>query len=66
MPIQINNNDGWLFPEPQSNTVHDISIDDLNSLLMIAEEDDRWAERVRQEVVARDQAIKDGSWRNKP
>ena len=33
---------------------------------MMAEADNQWAERVRQEVLARDQAIRDGSWKNKP
>lgn len=66
MAIQIDNKDGWLFPDPISNEYHDITIDDLNTLMLLAHKEDLWAENVRQAVVARDDAIKDGSWRNKP
>ena len=65
MTIQVNNKDGWLFPEPLSNAIHDIAPDDLSALLMMAEADNQWVENVRQVVINRDQAIKDGSWRNK-
>lgn len=65
MSFQIDNKDKWLFPDPLSNTVHDITSDELSNLLKMAEADDLWADRVREEVVARDQAIRDGSWKNR-
>ena len=66
MSIQIDDKNGWFFPEPQANRMHDITVDDLNTLMMVAEADNQRAEQVRQEVIARDQEIRDGSWRNKP
>ena len=64
--MQINDENGWLFPDPQSNIVHDITLTDLSSLLTLADAEDRWADSVRQQVISRDQAIRDGSWKNKP
>ena len=51
MTIQVNNKDGWLFPEPLSNAIHDIAPDDLSALLMMAEADNQWVENVRQVVI---------------
>ena len=45
---------GWLFPMPQ-NEVREFSESDLRVLLLLAEEDDLWADCVHQEVIRRDQ-----------
>lgn len=47
--MQIDEN-GWLYPGSQNNTVHIISEKDIEQLMQLAEEDDRWSERVREEV----------------
>ena len=41
----------WLFPDPQNNEIHDITIDDMNQLLSYADQDEAWAEAVKSEVV---------------
>lgn len=65
MAVTIDNKDGWLFPGSNKNEVHDIDINDLNELLKLAEEDELWAESVRQQVYNRLKAQKDGTWRNR-
>ena len=57
----IYDENNWLFPEPQKNLVHDISADDINQLLSYADQDEAWAEAVKNEVVAREKAIRDGN-----
>lgn len=66
MPVTVDHKDGWLFPEPLSNEIHDITAADLSTLLTMAEEEDHWADRVKQEVVDRDQSLRDGTWKNRP
>ena len=48
------NESGWLF-QTSPNEVHELTEADINDLLLLAEEDDAWADRVRQEVIQRDQ-----------
>lgn len=55
----------WLFKDPQKNAIHDITIDDINQLLNYAEQDDAWAEAVKNEVVERDKAIRSGTYTKK-
>lgn len=55
----------WLFKDPQKNAIHDITIDDINQLLNYAEQDDAWAEVVKNEVVERDKAIRSGTYTKK-
>lgn len=55
----------WLFPDPQKNLVHDIDIEDINQLLLYAEQDDAWAEAVKNEVVEREKAIRNGTFKKK-
>lgn len=61
----IYNESGWLFEDPQNNIVHDITIDDINQLLFYAEQDNAWAEAVKNEVVERDKAIRNGTYTKK-
>ena len=55
----------WLFPDPQKNQVHDITVEEINQLLSYADQDDAWAEAVKSEVVKRDDAIRNGTYTNK-
>lgn len=55
----------WLFDRPQSNIVHDITVDDINQLLSYAEQDDAWADAVKSQVVERDKAIMSGTYSKK-
>ena len=55
----------WLFPDPQKNLVHDIDIEDINQLLLYAEKDDAWAEAIENEVVEREKAIHNGTFKKK-
>lgn len=55
----------WLFKDPQKNAIHDITIDDINQLLNYAEQDDAWAEAVKNEVLERDKAIRSGTYTKK-
>ncbi|MFV0362243.1 MAG: hypothetical protein ACK5LL_04015 [Suipraeoptans sp.] len=61
----IYNKSNWLFEDPQRNIIHDITIDDINQLLNYAEQDDAWAEVVKNEVVERDKAIRSGTYTKK-
>ncbi len=47
--MNIHDESGWLFEADTKNT-HDITPQDLQLLLKLAEEEDRWAENVKQEV----------------
>ena len=42
--------DGWIYPGNCKNDIHLISEEDINQLLRLADEDDAWSERVREEV----------------
>lgn len=55
----------WLFKDPQKNTIHDITIEDINQLLNYAEQDNAWAEAVKHEVVEREKAIRSGTYTKK-
>lgn len=55
----------WLFKDPQKNAIHDITIGDINQLLNYAEQDDAWAEAVKNEVLERDKAIRSGTYTKK-
>ena len=61
----IYDENNWLFKDPQKNAIHDITIDDINQLLNYAEQDDAWAEAVKNEVVERDKAIRSGTYTKK-
>lgn len=61
----IYDKDNWLFPDPQKNLIHDITIDDINQLLSYADQDDAWAEAVKQAVVKRDDSLKSGKYPKK-
>lgn len=61
----IYDKNGWLFENPQENTVHDITVDDINQLLNYAEQDEMWAAAVKTEVANRDKSIKDGTYTKK-
>lgn len=61
----IYNDSNWLFPDPQKNQIHDITIDDINQLLSYAEQDVTWAEAVKKEVIERDQALRSGTYTKK-
>lgn len=65
MPLIYSKDSNWLFPEPQKNIVHDITIDDINQLLSYAEQDEEWAKAVKNEVVERDRAIRKGTYTKK-
>ena len=41
---------GWLYPDPLNNTIHDIDITGINDLLKLAEEEDYWSAGVREVV----------------
>ena len=41
---------GWLFPDPLKNIIHDIDITGVNDLLRLAEEEDYWSVGVREDV----------------
>lgn len=60
-PIIYNENN-WLFENPQENAIHDITIDNINQLLGYAAQDDAWAENVKNTVVEREKAIKNGTY----
>ena len=55
----------WLFPDPQNNDIHDITIDDINQLLSYADQNEAWAEAVKSEVVEREKAIRGGTFTKK-
>lgn len=55
----------WLFKDPQKNTIHDITIEDINQLFNYAEQDNAWAEAVKHEVVEREKAIRSGTYTKK-
>lgn len=55
----------WLFDNPQANAIHDITLEDINQLLNYAEQDDTWAEAVKNEVVEREKAIISGTYTKK-
>lgn len=61
----IYDQNSWLFPNPQKNIVHDITIDDINQLLSYADQDDAWAEAVKNEVSERDKALRSGTYTKK-
>lgn len=61
----IYDKNGWLFENPQENTVHDITVDDIKQLLNYAEQDEMWAAAVKTEVANRDKSIKDGTYTKK-
>jgi hypothetical protein len=42
--------DGWIYPGNRSNDIHLISEYEINQLLFLADEDDAWSGRVREEV----------------
>lgn len=48
--MNINNKDGWLFPNPQKNEIHILSDDEIEQLFQLAESEDLWAKNVRDEV----------------
>lgn len=50
---------GWLYPDPFKNAVHDISHEELQDLLDLADAEDRWAAGVRDAV--KQQQNKEGS-----
>lgn len=52
----------WLFPVSQKNIVHDITVDDINQLLFYAQQDDAWAEELKNRVSEREKAISDGTY----
>ncbi|WP_195603622.1 FRG domain-containing protein [Clostridium tyrobutyricum] len=41
---------GWIYPDNRTNNIHLISEEDINQLLSLADEEDAWSERVREEV----------------
>jgi len=41
---------GWIYPDKIKNEIHIISEKDINQLLSLADEDDAWSNRVREEV----------------
>ncbi len=41
---------GWLYPGKFSNEIHDITDDDIDDLILCAEEEDQWIERLREQV----------------
>lgn len=55
----------WLFPDPQKNQIHDITVDDINQLLSYADQDEAWSEAVKSEVVERDKALRSGTYTKK-
>lgn len=61
----IYNESGWLFDKPEENSVHDITDNDINQLLLYAEQDDAWAEAVKDEVIESDKAIQNGTYAEK-
>lgn len=61
----IYDDSNWLFPDPQNNQIHDITIDDINQLLSYAEQDVIWAEAVKKEIIERDQALRSGTYTKK-
>lgn len=60
--MKIDSESGWLFPGERSNEVHEITEEDLRHLFAMAEGEDRWAERLKQEVAERDRSIRAGTW----
>jgi len=61
----IYNENNWLFDDPQKNEIHDITIDDINQLLNYAEQDDAWAEAVKNEVFERERETRSGTYTKK-
>lgn len=58
----IYDDSNWLFPGSQKNIVHDITVDDINQLLFYAQQDDAWAEELKNRVLEREKAISDGTY----
>lgn len=60
MPSRLiyNQESNWLFPNPQKNSIHDIDTEDIKHLLLYAEQEDAWAEAVKNEVVEREKVIR--------
>ena len=65
MPLIYNKEGYWLFDKPQDNLVHDISIDDINQLLHYADQDNLWAEAIKNEVKERLVAVHNGTYKKK-
>ena len=41
---------GWLFPDPLKNIIHDIDSTETNDLLELAKEEECWSAGVREDV----------------
>jgi hypothetical protein len=51
--MDINNESGWFYPNDNNHT-HDITDDDIEALLRLADIEDQWAENVRKEAAMYD------------
>lgn len=58
--MDINNKDGWLFPNPQENKIHILTDDEIDQLLFLSAQEEQWVANVRDEVRSREQ-VKDGT-----
>lgn len=57
MTLKVNDS-GWLFQSGKmQNITKEVSLDEINDLLKFSDEDDAWAERVRQETVYHDKVL---------
>lgn len=60
MSALLYDKDDWLFAEPQKNIVHDITLDDINQLLHCAQQDEAWAEGIKEDVIQTDEKMRKG------
>ena len=56
--MNIRNKNGWLFDNPEKNEIHYINNNDIDQLLVLAQEEDSWSEYIRNQVVLRDKRLK--------
>lgn len=48
--MDINNQSGWFFPNPQENKIHILTDDEIHQLLVLSEQEEQWIYNVQQEV----------------
>ena len=48
--MDINNQDGWFFPNPLENKIHILTDEEIEQLFFLSAKEEQWVNNVRQEV----------------
>lgn len=48
--MDINNHDGWFFPNPQENKIHILTDEEIDQLFTLSAQEEQWVKDVRREV----------------